>query len=101
MEGQVRAWAARRPSCEAVLAVVFPRASTGGSLSNKKKVIGDLVAQMPLLRFGSVECIGQGLRKLSMAHNMGDPEVSGRRLKIAILIANNHGKFGNSTTDWI
>jgi hypothetical protein len=36
-----------------------------------------------------------------MAHNMGDPEVSGRRLKIAILIANNHGKFGNSTTDWI
>jgi hypothetical protein len=32
---------------------------------------------------------------------MGDPEVSGKRLEIAIPIANNHGKFGNSTVYWI
>jgi hypothetical protein len=49
MEGQSTAWAA---SCEAVLAAAFPRASAGGSLSNRSRldeqiVIGDFAAEMP------------------------------------------------------
>jgi hypothetical protein len=48
MEGQAGV-GGTAASCEAVLAVVFPRASAGGSLSDEKIVIGDLVAQMPLV----------------------------------------------------
>jgi hypothetical protein len=83
MEGQShQAWAT---SCEAVQAEVFPRASAGGSLSNrscldaKQIVIGDPQSQMLFECLVSVhdECKVQSLVKLSSAQH-GDPEVSGR-----------------------